>query len=245
MCGGMSRVCESIGLSREETRRTPEARARKLSVMMHGFESPQKFGNGLQFASQTSRGRFMTRAMRRLRDKREELDRAFQAGGVLHLRDRLRNQRAPQLEPERLSEICGVKGPNALSLLSKQQSHSECLAALMLVPVLLVIRADRKIMDWERCELLDAAEATGIEFDAPAFQLLGRWLNHRPDKELQAAWKQYVRELCREFSPADRAGLAERVLSPARRVAETSGSRFHPWSRERRILRSLAEAFDA
>jgi hypothetical protein len=187
--------------------------------------------------------------MRQLRTKRENLDRVFQAGREIHLRDRLRNRRTPQLEPERLSEICGLKSRNALSLLSEQQSHPECLAALMLVPVLLVIWADRKIMDWERGEILDAAEAAGIEFDAPAFQLLGHWLKHRPDKALQNAWKQYVRELCLAFSVEDRDRLSEQILRPARHAAEASGrvlgSRFRPWRREWRVLRSLAKAFDA
>ena len=166
----------------------------------------------------------MTQARHRLRNLREELDHAFRAGRELHLRDRLRDQKTPCLEPDKLSTVCGVKSQKALTLLSEQQSRPEHLIALMLVPVLLVVWADRKIADWERGEILDAAEAAGIPFDTPAFKLIGQWLEHRPKKDLKDAWKRYVRELCLEFNSADRARLAECILRPARHVAEASGA---------------------
>lgn len=189
----------------------------------------------------------MSRAAHRLRYLREELDRAFRADRELHLRDRLRRRNSLRFEPEKLSEICGVKNQKALALLCEQQSQPERLTALMLVPILLVVWADRKIMDWERGEIFDAAENAGIRFETPAFQLVSQWLEHRPKKELQDAWKKYVRELCLEFSAADRARLAECILRPARQVAEASGrvlgSRFRPWRSEWRVLRSLARTF--
>jgi len=91
-----------------------------------------------------------------------ELDRAFRAGRELYLRDRLRIPTSLRLEPDRLSEICGATSPKSLALLCEQQSRPECLTALMLVPVLLVVWADRKIMDWERGEVLDAAASHNI-----------------------------------------------------------------------------------
>jgi len=162
-----------------------------------------------------------------------------------HLLDRLRMGREPSFDDEALARICGVKPGRALDLLARYESCPESLAALMLVPVVLVAWADRRVRMNERGAILDAAESCGIQRGTPAFNVLGRWLDTRPSRTLREAWIAYVAALCGEFDTGDRQSLAERILQPAREIAGRGfGIKLPSRRRESRVLDRLSAAFE-
>jgi hypothetical protein len=188
----------------------------------------------------------MTGSSSRLDECRETLAREFMGDGEPHLLDRLRMGREGSFDAETLARICGVKPGPALDLLARYESCPESLAALMLVPVVLVAWADRRVRMNERGAILDAAESCGIRRGTPAFNVLGRWLHTRPSRALLDAWIAYVAALCSEFDTGDRQSLAERILQPAREIAGRGFRiKLPSWRRESRVLDRLAEAFES
>ena len=146
-----------------------------------------------------------------------------------------------------LSEVSGITNQKVLQRLVELKVQAETLASLAVVPLVEVAWADGRIEDKERAAIMHASAETGIAKGSPDYDLLDRWLTHRPEPELLEAWKHYIEGLCELLTPEERASLRSDLIDRARRVAEAAGGFLGLTSKvseaERQILEKLDQSF--
>jgi hypothetical protein len=154
-----------------------------------------------------------------LDERRRALEEAFFARHNDELIRRLHATDRDRPEKEKLAEASGLHDEALLDRLVALGIGSGTLAALSIVPLVVVAWADGVVGEKERAAILSAAADAGLGRDGPGGQLLSRWLGSAPPPELLAAWAAYVHAL----EPEARAALHPRVMSRARQVAEAAG----------------------
>jgi hypothetical protein len=146
-----------------------------------------------------------------------------------------------------LAEVSGITNQKVLQRLVDLKVQAETVASLAVVPLVEVAWADGRIDDKEREAIMRASTETGIAKGSPDYDLLDRWLTHRPEPELLEAWKHYIEGLCEMLTPEERESLRADLIDRARRVAEAAGGFLGLTSKvsdaERRMLESLEQAF--
>ena len=119
-------------------------------------------------------------------------------------------ERLDQLERrQQLAHVSGIHDEAVLERLLGLGITAESLAALGLVPLVLVAWADGEVAAKERDRIVAMAQAASIEPQNSRYPLLEHWLKRRPAPELVAAWRDYIEQWCERVSPAERAVLAE------------------------------------
>jgi hypothetical protein len=101
--------------------------------------------------------------------------------------------------------------------------EAQSVAALELVPLVLVAWADGTVEDEERDAILRAAHEAGVPEGGPGSQLLRRWLSSPPPESLEQAWTSYVRELCAQMTPQAKGKFSVELLGRAERIAKAAG----------------------
>jgi hypothetical protein len=124
---------------------------------------------------------------------------------------------------EALASASGIKDPEVLDFLVKLNVRPETVAALSMVPLVEVVWADGKVDDQERQVVLEFARQQGIPEGSVVGELLGRWLEQRPEPALLAAWQLYIEALCERLSAHQRQHLKDELLRNVRAAAEASG----------------------
>lgn len=161
----------------------------------------------------------------------------------LRVADRARSQR------EALSAASGITDTTVLDHLIDLNIEPRTLAALALVPLVLVAWADGALDAREKTAVLDAAHEAGIDRQAEAATLLTNWLAAPPGRPIAAAWHEYAAALSAAATPPTRAALQRETLGRARRVAEAAGGFLGLGNRvseaEARVLAELERAFTA
>jgi hypothetical protein len=121
-------------------------------------------------------------------------------------------------------------------------------AALALVPFVLVAWADGSLDAKERAALRDAAEESGFDLTSEAADLLRAWTDAPPPRSMEGAWHDYVHALTRPMDAAAREALHQQTLGRARRIAEAAGGFLGLGQRvsaaEAAVLARLDRAFD-
>lgn len=138
------------------------------------------------------------------------------------LRAQLRESMIREKEKERLAAATGFENDELLDHLLDAGFQSATVAALALVPAVLVAWADGEVTPQERQAVMHAALHRGFERQPSAFYLVEAWLRNRPPKSLWKLWKEYAQALYASMSPAMARVLAQEILRPARAVAEAS-----------------------
>lgn len=182
-----------------------------------------------------------------LDDRRHALEEAFFARHNRELVDAMRTRAAAREERLALAAATGISDEAALERLQALDLHPSTLAALSLVPLVLVAWADGKLAPKEREVVLEAAEANGLEPGTPAHDSLLGWLSHLPPGGLFEAWTDYVRALAADLGPEGTARLREDLLDRATAVAKAAGGWWDLGAvsdAERGVLAQLARAFD-
>ena len=123
----------------------------------------------------------------------------------------------------------------------------ESLAAIRLIPLVLVAWANQDVSESERLTVLRAAGEEGLRSDSAAVSLLEHWLRTQPQPGLEDAWRRYIQELLGTLTLDARLTLREEIMARARAVARSARGllgfgRIAP--EEKRVLDSLEEAFD-
>lgn len=176
-----------------------------------------------------------------LDDRRKALEEAFFARENAELTRRLH---APEGQKE-LSGASAIQDPAVLARLEAHGIGTNALAALSLVPLVLVAWADGTPDPEERTAILAAAAEAGIPAGTAAHALLDAWLARHPPQDLIATWSDYVHAL----APEARAALHKDVMARAHRVAESSGGFLGLTSKvsatEKAMLKRLEDAFQA
>ncbi len=130
-----------------------------------------------------------------LGDRGQSLEDAFFARENEALRQRLRETGGTKQKKEAFSAASGITDDAVLERLTALNIGSDTVAALSLVPVVVVAWADGGIDPKERSAALSAAAEAGLDKQSASYQLLDQWLAKRPSPELLATWKDYMRAI--------------------------------------------------
>ena len=122
-----------------------------------------------------------------------------------------------------LSHVSGITDDKVLGNLVQAGVRAETLTALNLIPLVEVAWSDGAVSAEERAAVLKASTEAGIHPDNAAYELLGKWLENRPDQQVVAAWKEYVGTLTRMMPMESVATMRETTAQRCQRVAEAAG----------------------
>ncbi len=146
-----------------------------------------------------------------------------------------------------LRQVSGIGDEAILDRLIELEVGPEAMAAMAVVPLVLVAWADRKVQAEEREAILGAARAAGIESQDGHYPLLEYWLDKRPGPEMFEAWSHYIKGLCQDLDDQQVDELKRDLLQMAQKVAETAGGFLGLGSKvsdaERIMLNRLEKAF--
>ena len=179
--------------------------------------------------------------------KRDLEDRFFLERDM-ELLQALREETASKEKKQALSDTSGIADEDLLCHLIEIQVSHETVAALSLIPLIVVAWADGNVDINERKAVLCAAQRSGIDKEHAGYQLLDCWLKNKPDDKLLAIWKDYVATLSLKLDEASRGTLKEGLLGRARTVAEAAGGILGLGNKvskpEQAVLDELERAFD-
>lgn len=182
-----------------------------------------------------------------LANRRAGLEEAFFARHNEELRQRMLQADAERFRKEALTAATGIVDEVVLARLMALNIGAGALAALTLVPMVLVAWADGSISTEERRAILAGANEAGLKPGGPALELLEGWLDTRPAPALFEAWKHYVTALSHSLPPGERQSLEASVLAQAHKVAAATGAFLGLTSpisdSENKVLRELAHSF--
>jgi len=182
-----------------------------------------------------------------LANRRAGLEEAFFARHNEELRQKLLEADTEQFRKDALKAATGIVDEAVIARLMQLDISTQTLAALTLVPMVLVAWADGTISAEERRAILAGAAKEGLQPGSPGLALLEAWLHARPEATLFEAWKDYVHSLTQHLDPAERRTLEASVLAQAHAVASATGSFLGLTSpistSENATMRQLAQAF--
>lgn len=144
-----------------------------------------------------------------------------------------------------MSGISGISDAALLRKLVELNIQAEVLAILLIIPLIEVAWADRKIDEEERAAILNAAENNKI-FGGPIDRsLFEHWLQVEPPKGFLGGWIFYMQGLCQLLSEEERRALKSDILARARTVAEAGLplSKSKISRRKEKVLIELESAF--
>ena len=158
-----------------------------------------------------------------LDDRRHALEEAFFAKHNEALLRRLREADAAASRRQALAAASGITDDAVLDRLAELGVGSGTVAALAMVPLVVVAWADGSLNERERTAILSGAADAGIDKDGPGHELLGQWLRQQPPPGLVDAWAAYIGAVAGALDQAGRRALRDDLLGRARRVAEAAG----------------------
>ena len=161
--------------------------------------------------------------------------------------EKLRELQKMEETRQALSAVSGITNEKVLQKLVDLDVQPEIVASLAVVPLVEVAWADGRVDAKEREAIMRASAEAGLTKGSPDFDLLDRWLTHRPDPGLIEAWEHYTEGLCELLGEEERQALRTNLVERARRVADAAGGFLGLTSRisdeERRMLDRLDAAF--
>jgi hypothetical protein len=155
--------------------------------------------------------------------------------------DRVRGAKAA------ITAVSGITDDAVLDHFVALRLGPQGVAALALVPLVLVAWADG-VLDAKEAEAVQqAAHAAGLDAQPEAKALLAGWLKAAPGRDMKVAWQEYVQAVSPGLPAEARAALKRDTIGRARQVAEAAGG-FLGLGRkvsdsEARVLAELEAAF--
>ncbi len=165
-----------------------------------------------------------------------------------------------QLLADMREKLAGEEARNVLSAMSQFDDplvidelfelgvRPESLAAVNLIPLILVAWSNHNVPDVERRTVLDVATGEGIAKQSPAYELLEHWLGVEPSPNLGQAWIHYISALAGTLTPGALDALKTDVMSRARVVAKSAHGILgfgHLAAEELQTLQQLENAFNS
>ncbi len=148
---------------------------------------------------------------------------------------------------QQLASICGIDDEELLSHLVELDMQPEVVAAIAVVPLVVVAWADGAVQDAERQAILQAADSCGVPAEDGRFPVLEHWLSHKPGPEVLDAWKLYIAALCKQLSAEEVTELKEDLLGRVQTIAEAAGGLLGLTSKisskEQAMITTLEQAF--
>ncbi len=99
-----------------------------------------------------------------------------------------------------LASVSGITDDAVLHKLVELNVRPEILATLAMIPLIEVSWADGHMHEKEKKAILDAAARFLEAKTSVDFNLLNRWLERKPEKNLLGAWALYIKGLCKNLS---------------------------------------------
>lgn len=158
-----------------------------------------------------------------LGDRERALEQVFFAEQDKALLRRLKEADQKKSKKEALFAASGIADDAVLEKLIALGVDGAAVAALSLVPLVLVAWADGSIDAKERNAVLAAAVEAGVDKQGTGYQLLERWLTTKPPPNLHATWTDYIRAIASTMSEQGKQDLKSDLLGRARAVAEAAG----------------------
>jgi hypothetical protein len=156
-------------------------------------------------------------------DRRKSLEEQFFKDKDRQLMEKMRGELAALEHRRQLAHVSGIVEERVLDNLVKAGVTAETLAAVVLIPMVEVAWVDGSVSPEERDAVLNAAAAQGMKPDTAPYEILRSWLTTRPDKQIGAAWKDYVREVSKLMPKDSVASMKKSMIDRATRVAEAAG----------------------
>lgn len=182
-----------------------------------------------------------------LEQRGRALEDAFFAHQDQDLLDRMRRADRAASRKRVLAAATGIADEALLDAWVTLNIGPQTVAALTLVPLVLVAWADGRLEAREAAALRQAAHDAGLDRNSDAAALLEAWLAAPPPRQMEQAWRDYAHSLAAGLDVPARAALKVETLGRARRVAEAAGGFLGLGPRvsaaEERVLDSLAAAF--
>lgn len=158
-----------------------------------------------------------------LDDRRKALEEQFFKDHNEALVKKLKDEAEKAHSKEELQKLTGISNEQVLEALAALKLGGAATLVMSLYPVIDVAWADGKIDAQEKQVILDLSAAIGLKPGTDAHGYLTQWLAQKPELQWQALWADYVKALCEQMKPDDKALLKATVLGRARVVAEASG----------------------
>jgi hypothetical protein len=155
--------------------------------------------------------------------ERVDLEEAFFAKENARLLERLRKQAEHAQRRELLRKVVDIDDNAFLDRLIAMGIGPERALALRLTPLVFVAWADGEVEPKEREAILKAAASQGVAAEETARQILGDWLERKPDPRILDMWKDYVRSVWSRFTPDEQFRMRKNMLEGTRAVAEAAG----------------------
>jgi hypothetical protein len=180
--------------------------------------------------------------------RRMALEDAFFLARDQRLMEKMRTELAAMEQRQQLAHVTGIAEDQLLTSLVKAGVRPETLAAIGLIPMVEVAWCDGSVAPEERDAVLNAAVSEGVHPTSAPYELLKHWLDERPDPQIIAAWKEYVKQLSHVMPKEGLAAMKKHVLDRCTRVAAAAGG-FLGLStiskHERAKIDEFAKAWDA
>ncbi len=149
---------------------------------------------------------------------------------------------------QQLAGICDIDDDALLSHMVDLDLQPEVIAAIAIVPLVVVAWADGAVQPQERVAILQAAESTGVTPKDGGYPILEHWLSTAPGPEILDAWKLYIAALCKQLNDEEIAELKGDLLGRVDKVAKAAGGILGITNKvsesERAMLKTLEQAFD-
>ncbi len=158
-----------------------------------------------------------------LQKRGQALEERFFAEKNAELLAKMRKREHDQITKEEIAAATGITDDAVLDRLINMQINVETLTALSVVPLVEIAWADGEMNAKERAAICQAARDAGIPKDGPGYQLLEQWLAKKPDRDVLAAWKDYVAALAESLDADEYALVRDNLVARAQGVAESAG----------------------
>jgi hypothetical protein len=174
------------------------------------------------------------------------LEQAFFLNQEAILIENMRKLEKRKRTAQELSAISGIQNQHLIEKFLELEIEPKDLAAVSIVPLVVVAWADGNVDDKERVAVMLAAEKMGFAKGCENFAMLQDWLTHKPKPQLLEAWTHYVEGIVSEMNSQDVASFQKEILEHAQMVAKASGGMLgmaKVSANEKAILTQLENAF--
>jgi hypothetical protein len=183
-----------------------------------------------------------------LGNRGKALEDAFFVRQNEELRRRLAETPEARERKQAIAAITGISDAAVIESLSRLDMSTKMLAAIALVPLVLVAWVDGEVDAKERAAIMQAAAEVGLKQGGVGYDILDEMLGRKPEASLQAAWEGYVAAVTDGMDHAERRALMQPLVERARRVAMASGGFLGLGPRvsdaEEKVLAGLTKAFN-
>lgn len=180
------------------------------------------------------------------KQKSQVLEDAFYNKNSTTLLESLSQLKEMDTSQETLKKISGIENSNLFYYLSSNDVKPESLAALVLIPVIMVAWADGDLNEKKKNSILKTIDKKALLQSKILRELLQPWLTYKPTQNLQDTWCTYLKDLKKSFDTKYWQQLKEALLYAAMELAKATGGFLGGGSlskEEQAVIAKLEEAF--